>query len=265
VIADVPAVSSGLKADGKGLPSLPVLLASGSAVAERDAYEHWVSLAVSPTRFGDGLQSVRLFVPYGDLTACQLRGLARLAADAGSPSVRLLPSQDVLIPLVREEQLPGVYGRLRGELSDVDLTFRSYKGHIMTCVGAAVCKIGLVDARSVADRLAEALDRYLPAATQERQALQRLVADEVRISGCPNACSGHPAARLGIGCVNQKVDGQIVPHARIFSGAGVEGGVPRLSEDETGALYDVGALVQAAVLRLAELAGAGGLARRIEH
>jgi hypothetical protein len=115
----------------------------------------------------------------------------------------------------------------------------------------------MVDAPAVADRLAEALDRFLPADTPVRQALRRLVADEVRVSGCPNACSGHPAARLGIGCINQNVKGAIVPHARIFFGAQVVDDVPRLAEDETGVLHPIGALTAAVVKKLIEVAERG--------
>jgi sulfite reductase beta subunit-like hemoprotein len=96
----------------------------------------------------------------------------------------------------------------------------------------------------MADRLAEALDRLMPEDLHKRQALQRWVADEVRISGCPNACSAHPAAQLGIGCINQKVDGVIVPHAHVYTGAGVTQGRPHLAKDETNICYPVDAWLE---------------------
>ena len=211
---------------------------AGAAAAD---YARWTAVAVSPTRFGVRIKSVRLFVPYGNLTAPALRTIARIAEEAGSPRLRLLVTQDILFPVVAAASLPWLYQQLTQRLPDVDLTFRSFKGHIVTCVGASVCKIGMVDTPVMADRLAEALDRLLPEDPQKRQALQRWVADEVRISGCPNACSAHPAAQLGIGCINQKVDGAIVPHAHVYTGAGVTQGCPHLAKDETGICYPVDA------------------------
>jgi sulfite reductase beta subunit-like hemoprotein len=230
-----------------------------AGAGEGNAFEQWRAIAVSPTRFGDAVKSVRLFVPHGNLTGRQLHGIARLAEQAGSPFVRLLVSQDVLVPFVPDALLPGLFLRLREELGEIDLTFRSYKGHIVTCVGSSVCKIGMVGAPAVADKLAEKLDAYLPADTEQKRALQRLVADEVRISGCPNACSGHPVARVGIGCLCQNVGGSVQSFGRLLSGAGVAGGAPRLSsEPGSGKLYPVEELVDAAAKAVATLAGLEG-------
>jgi len=202
-----------------------------AAGAPDSDYSRWESFAVSPTRFGDTVTSVRLFVPYGNLTAAQLRRIAVWETDAGSPFVRVLPAQDLLIPFVRRASLPDLFARIRRELPEIDLTFSSFKGHLVTCVGASVCKIGMVNAPAVADRLAEELDRYLPPDTPEKRALLKWVADDLRISGCPNSCAGHPAAKIGIGCINQKTEGEVVPFVRMFFGAGVTEGVPHLSEE----------------------------------
>lgn len=224
-------------------------------VVDGAAFARWKEIAVSATRFGEDVRSVRLYVPYGRLTGRQLLLIARMAEWSGSLFVRLLCSQDVLIPFVPEPLLGGLYMRLTRELGDVDLTFRSYKGHLVTCIGASVCKIGMVDTPAVADRLAERLDAFLPADTPQKLALQRLVANDVRISGCPNACSGHPSAALGIGCINQNVGGAIQPFGRLLSGAGVTDGAPHLSTQEgEGKLYSLEALADAAVEKMKALA-----------
>lgn len=215
----------------------------------------WRRIAVLPSRFGDSVKSVRLYVPYGNLESRQLRHIAELAGRAGSPFVRLLVTQDVLVPFVPEALLPRVYRGLCEDLKDIDLTFRSYRGHLVTCVGASVCKVGMVDTPAVADQLAEKLDRYLPADTPDKIALLRVVADDLRISGCPNACSAHPAAKIGIGCVSQNVEGAVQPCGRLLSGAGVTDGVPHLSAGGADKPLAVDALVSAAVGKLKELAG----------
>ncbi|HRR33845.1 MAG TPA: nitrite/sulfite reductase [Kiritimatiellia bacterium] len=195
-------------------------------------FDVWRRMAVSPTRFGEAVRAVRLFVPYGNLSAVQLRAVARVAEEVGSPFVRVLPTQDLLIPFVADAALPVLYTRLRHELNGLDVTFDSYKGHVITCVGATVCRIGVGDAPSLGDALAAELDRYLPADTPEKLRLFRRVVDDVRISGCPNACAAHPAARYGIQCVKKRqADGTVVTLGQLFIGTGIgPDGVAQLSE-----------------------------------
>jgi len=206
-------------------------LKRGRAATDVAGFPLWEQIAVSATRFGDEVTSVRLFVPYGNLEAGQLRTLAALAEEYGSPTVRLLPTQDILIPLVHRSALPGLYERLRQELADVDLTFSSYKGHLVTCVGASVCKIGIADSPAVGDAIAAVLDRSLPPDTPEKLRLLKAVADGLRISGCPNACSGHPAARVGIECLRRREGEEVKTLGCVFAGTGVgPDGQARLSE-----------------------------------
>ena len=225
------------------------------SVEAQDDFVLWRSIAVKPTRFGDDYVSVRLFVPYGNLSAGHLRQLADVSIRSGAKVVRLLTSQDLLIPVIHRSWLPAMYHFLRNELSDIDLTFQSYTGHLVTCVGATVCKIGMVDSPAVGDAITRELDRYLPADTPEKRNLLRIVSDEVRISGCPNACSGHPVARLGIGCILQKEGGEICPYGHVLVDAGVTHGAPHLATDETGERYSLEVLVPKVVGMLRARAG----------
>ncbi len=205
-------------------------LKRGRTVQPAEGFALWEQIAVSATRFGDAVKSVRLFVPYGNLNAGQLRKIAALASEYGSPAVRLLVTQDILLPIVHRSALPGLYKRLREDLAEIDLTFTSYKGHIVTCVGATVCKIGIADSPAVADTIAAELDRHLPPDTPEKLKLLKSVADDLRISGCPNACAGHPAAKLGIEGMRRREGEELKTVCSLFAGAGLgEHGEPRLS------------------------------------
>lgn len=223
-----PALSADVHADAR-LSSWAQSLPSSPVPVPAEGFTAWQRVAVLQTRFGDDVRSVRLYVPYGNLRAAHLRSIAACATDAGSPVVRLLATQDLLIPLVHRAALPLLHRRLVQKLPDIDLTFTSYKGHLVACVGASVCAIGMVDSHAVADGLAAQLDAFLPADTPEKLALLRLVADDLRISGCPNSCAAHRAARIGLGCFNQNVDSVIQPFARVFCGAGCTDGMPHLS------------------------------------
>jgi sulfite reductase beta subunit-like hemoprotein len=212
-------------------PALIQGLKRGRTTKPSEGFSRWAQFATLPTRFGGDVSSARLFVPYGNLSAGQLRKIAVLSAEYGSPTMRLLTTQDILIPFIHRSSLPGFYRRLRRDLADVDLTFSSYKGHLVTCVGAAVCKIGMADAPAVGDVIASVLDRYLPPDTPEKMNLLKVMADEFRISGCPNACSGHPAAKIGIECLRRREGEELKTVGFVCAGA-VLGtlGESRLSE-----------------------------------
>ena len=227
-------------------------LKRGRAVKPVEGFALWEPVAVLPTRFGEAVKSVRLFVPYGNLAAGELRKIAALASEYGSPSVRLLATQDILLPLVHGSALPGLYKRLRQELAGIDFTFRSYKGHLVTCVGASVCKIGIADSPAVGDLIAAELDRFLPPDTEDKLRLLRLAADDLRISGCPNACAGHPAARIGIECLKRREGENLLTLGVLFGGAGLgEQGQVRLSERQPGGPVPLAKLAQ----KVLELAG----------
>jgi sulfite reductase beta subunit-like hemoprotein len=87
---------------------------------------------VSPTRFGDAVRSVRLYVPEGRLTADALRKIAALAVEAGSPQIRLLAAQDILLPLAHVSVLPKLYRHLTKLFGDIDLKAGASRGHKKT-------------------------------------------------------------------------------------------------------------------------------------
>ncbi|MEI6167208.1 MAG: nitrite/sulfite reductase [bacterium] len=192
-------------------------------------YEVWTHHAVGLTRFGPGQSTVRLYVPYGNLTPEHCRGLAKLAEDSGGRFLRLMPSQDLLIGPVCAAALPDLYRRLISDFPGVDLTLRSFKGHIATCVGSAVCKIGVLPAPALADTLAEHLDRLLPADTPEKMTWLRRITDDIRISGCLNSCSGHPAARFGFQGAKQRVGDKVEDVVMPFTGCSLAPDDLRLS------------------------------------
>ena len=187
-------------------------------------FEDWRAVACEP--LADGTFAVRLFVPFGNFTRPMLARFCAFLRKYGLTRLQLLVSQDFVVPRVHKQCLAALYNALLREFPDFDLTLRSYVGHIPTCIGNTVCKIGAADSPRIGERLARALDAWLPADTPERRALARIVTTEVRISGCPNSCTAHPAAKFGFQC--RKLGGQdvLIP----FSPAAVE--PPTLGEPQ---------------------------------
>jgi sulfite reductase beta subunit-like hemoprotein len=226
------------------LPATPEYLASapgsllnneqspedGSAGTPRPTgFQSWRAHALSPSCLGADQVVVRLYVPYGNVTPENCRLLARLAEDFGGGFLRLTQSQDFLLSPVQTDALPALYGRLISDFPDLDLTLKSFRGHIATCVGSTVCKIGILASPALADTLAQHLDGILPADTPEKLAMLRRVTDDIRISGCPNSCSGHPSAWLGFQGQKQRIDDKVEDVLLPFTGRSVIPGSLRLS------------------------------------
>lgn len=179
-------------------------------------FEDWKAIACEQLK--DGTYAVRLFVPFGNFTQPMLTRFCDFLEHYGLARLQLLISQDFVLPRVHERCLTALHSALLRTFPDFDLTLKSYVGHIPTCIGNTICKIGAADSPSIGAKLAQALDAYLPANTPTRQALAKILTTEVRISGCPNCCTAHPAAKFGFQC--RKLGGQdvLVP----FSSATVD-------------------------------------------
>lgn len=171
-----------------------------------EGFEDWKAVACDP--LADGTYAVRLFVPFGNFDLPRLGRFCDFLGRYGLTRLQLLVSQDFVLPRVHAKCLTALHAALSRGFPDFDLTLRSYVGHLPTCIGNTVCTLGAADPPRIGERLAHALDAYLPADTPERRRLARLVTTEVRISGCPNSCTAHPAATFGFQC--RKLGGQEV-------------------------------------------------------
>jgi len=192
-------------------------------------YETWKCHAVEPTQLGVDQVMARLYVPYGNLTPDQCRQIAALADDFGGGFLRLMRSQDVLLGPVSATSLPALYNRLFTDFRELDLTLRSFRGHITTCVGSSVCKIGVLSAPVLADAIADRLDPLLPADTPEKLKMLRQITNDILISGCPNSCSGHPTAWLGFQGLKQRVGDRVEDAVLPFTGRSLKPDALRLA------------------------------------
>lgn len=192
--------------------------ADGESIAAEET-ERWKQLAASATRFGGDAVSIRIFVPDGNLRPAHLRKLAGIAELTGCPFIRLTPEQDILLPLVHRSLLPLIYAQLKNELPELDLTLNSFKGHIVSCIGASVCKIGILDAPQTAWQIAARLDDYFAGHPDKKSRLACRIISDIRISGCPNSCSAHPNAAIGLQGQKNKFDTEVEPAYLLFTGA----------------------------------------------
>jgi ferredoxin-nitrite reductase len=154
-----------------------------------------------------GLAAVGLCVPTGRVTPEQLDELARLADAYGSGEIRLTTGQNAIIPNVRAERVMKLYGEaLLEEFSPRPSPF--VRG-LVACVGTDYCNLALIETKSRAVALSQALYEKMGAGGNPLT---------IHWSGCPAGCGNHEAADIGLRGFKTKIAGKIVDAVAVYVG-----------------------------------------------
>ena len=175
-------------------PSLSnaALPAAAVGAEEQAAFSRWLQQNVTAQKNPDlravTLSFKRLGQAPGDATADQLDTAADLADRFSAGEVRVTHEQNLLLPWVREDQLPDLWRAARGA------GFAKANIHLLTdmiaCPGGDFCS--LANARSLP--IAEAItERY-----QDLDELHDIGPIDLHISGCINSCGHHHSGHIGI-------------------------------------------------------------------
>ncbi|MFA7229827.1 MAG: nitrite/sulfite reductase [Victivallaceae bacterium] len=179
-------------------------------------FDLWRQYAVASSSQGKDIKTVRLYVPYGNLTAGQLEKIVLLTERYGAGFVRLARTQDILLPLVHESVLPELFAALNRDFTEIDLVVKSFRGHIVSCVGSEVCKIGVLNSPAIAEAVAAELDGLFEHNQERKAALINRIIDAIKISGCPNSCGAHPIAELGLQGQKKRINDKLEEVCMIF-------------------------------------------------
>ncbi|WP_017666022.1 nitrite/sulfite reductase [Porphyrobacter sp. AAP82] len=130
----------------------------------------------------------------GDATSGQMRVVARLAREYSFDELRVMHTQNLLLPHVAIRDLPAVWQAL--DEAGLGSPNKDTIEDIIACPGLDYCS--LANARSIplAQRISE---RF--AATGRTEVVGEL---KLKISGCINACGHHHAGHIGILGVDKK-------------------------------------------------------------
>jgi len=173
--------------------------------------------AIKNTKLGDNVVSVRLFVPYGNLTSKDLKKVANIAKECSAGFLKLTQAQDIIFPLVNRTSVSFIFTELESVVSEIDLMLHSFKGHFTSCIGASVCKIGVADAPSLCDSISDKVDSYFAESPEVKGALAIDILDKVKVSGCHNGCSGHIVTKIGIKGLKKRIDGVVEEGGVLFN------------------------------------------------
>jgi len=154
-----------------------------------------------------GLTSVGLCIPTGRVNPDQLDELARLSDVYGNGEIRLTTGQNAIIPNVPAPSVAKLLEEpLLKQLSPRPSPF--VRG-LVACVGTDYCNLALIETKSRAIMLSEALHNKMGSGTNPLT---------IHWSGCPAGCGNHQAADVGLRGFKTRVDGEIVDAVAIYTG-----------------------------------------------
>ena len=186
---------------------LPVVSTNGTGHAE---YDRWHKSNVRDQR-QTGYAMITVRVDQGNLTSDQMRGVARVASDAGDGLVRVTIDQNLLLGFIPLGRLRGVYTAL-GELG-LNGSGAQEIEDVTTCPGAYSCNLGLTKSMNLGAALQQLARQY------DDPLVRKLT---IKISGCPNSCGQHWISDFGFYGNARKIDGREIPYYQMLLGGGYD-------------------------------------------
>jgi ferredoxin-nitrite reductase len=154
-----------------------------------------------------GRVAVGLCIPTGRVNPEQLDELARLADVYGSGEIRLTTGQNAVIPNVPADRVRKLCNEpLLKEFSPRPSPFM--RG-LVACVGTDYCTLALIETKSRAVALSEALHAKMGPDVNPLT---------IHWSGCPAGCGNHEAADIGLRGFKTKIDGKLVDAVAVYVG-----------------------------------------------
>ena len=154
-----------------------------------------------------GLVAVGLCIPTGRVSPDQLDELARLSEVYGNGEIRLATSQDAIIPNVSAARITNLLEEpLLKQFSPRPSPFM--RG-LVACVGTDYCNLALIETKSRAIALSEALHNKLGSGSNPLT---------IHWSGCPAGCGNHQAADIGLRGFKTRIGENVVDAVAIYTG-----------------------------------------------
>jgi sulfite reductase (NADPH) hemoprotein beta-component len=178
------------------------------------ALETFASTNTRPQRQA-GYSTVLISLPQGDTTGAQLEVVAWLTKAYGDGAVRFTGGGHLLMRWIRNGDLPALHARLA--FAGLGRDGAGSAADVLACPGADVCRLAVTETREPARLIEDEVRRTLINSAF-------LAKIPVRMSGCPNGCSQHHVAAIGLQGSIRKIGGEHVPHFHVLLGGSVHDG-----------------------------------------
>jgi ferredoxin-nitrite reductase len=154
-------------------------------VAQPNRQDRQAHIGFHPQR-QPGKAWVGVALPVGKLTAEQMRGLARIAAELGDGDLRLTVWQNLILSGIDTTKAKLVESRLQA----LGLTAKasSVRSGLIACTGNTGCKFALSNTKGTALAIAEWVE--------PRVAVDSPI--NIHLTGCPHSCAQHYIGDIGM-------------------------------------------------------------------
>ncbi len=155
-----------------------------------------------------GLHSLPINLPLGQISAEQLRAIARIVDQDSLDDIRTTVDQSVIITNIPTARIKAI----RAALRDIDLYEPAVGDNVVACPGTSTCRLGITSSKHIA------------------RELSGTHADlRIRVSGCHNSCGQHHIGDIGLHGEGQRLHGKLIPsYVMHFGGDGMFGGAVAL-------------------------------------
>ena len=154
-----------------------------------------------------GFVAVGLCIPTGRVNPDQLDELARLSEVYGNGEIRFTTGQNAIVPNVAADRVASL---LEEPLLKMFSARPSpFLRGLVACVGTDYCNLALIETKSQAIAVSEALHKKMGPAANPLT---------IHWSGCPAGCGNHQAADVGLRGFKARIDGKIVDAVAIYTG-----------------------------------------------
>jgi sulfite reductase (NADPH) hemoprotein beta-component len=175
---------------------------------------------VAPQR-QPGFSVVTVALPQGDVTAAQLEALADLALAHGDGAVRLASAGRVHLRWIPDGELAALHAGLAA--AGLARDGAGSAADVVACPGAEACRLAVTRTRAIARIAGERVRSRLGAAALAAPL-------PVHVSGCPNGCSQHHVAAIGLQGSARKIGGRAAPQYFVLLGGGADAGAARFGK-----------------------------------
>ena len=193
-------------------------------------FETWSNVSVKETRFKD-ISSVRLFIGKGNFTANQLYKLVDVMENIGCSIIRLTPEQDIYIPFIHKSYLENAYNIIIKNLEVQGAADIKFENHLVTCLGASLCGIGLLDTPVIGEEISKKLDELFIKYSDNKDVYNEII-DGIKFSGCGSSCAGNQIAPLGFEGTKKLIDKKLTECFKVYIGGRIDSKGKRLSKEE---------------------------------
>src|SRR5881296_3876558 len=188
-------------------------------------FAHWFRTNTRAQR-QPGYRAAVIKLPLGDITADEMRAVARLAREHGNGTLRTTNDQNLVLPWVPDAALAA----LHAELTEIELGSPDVASidDVVSCPGMDYCSLAITRSMGMAERLRTHLQATPGTANGF---VERLGPFAVKISGCPNSCGQHHVGDIGLTGHSVKTDdGSERPFYSILAGGAVGEGRARIGK-----------------------------------